>query len=186
MLRCLIERVEVTRSGTGQQTAVAIRWAGGFESRHELCRAVFAYKQLDNYEELLARLGALRGAGWRAPRIAEQLNAEGFRTPKQRGAFTADVVRSLFPRLAGQAEGENASGPQPPQWSADALAERLGIRVKKLKDWVRCGWVQALERPFDGVWILHADERELKRLECRVALSRKGRHYPADLDGEPV
>jgi hypothetical protein len=186
MLRCLIERVEVTRSGTEQQTAVTIRWAGGFESRHELCRTVWTYEQLDNYEALLARLGALRGAGWRAPRIAEQLNAEGFRTPKQRGAFTADVVRSLFPRLAAQAEGENASGPQPPQWSADALAERLGIPVKKLKDWVRCGWVQALERPFGGVWILHADERKLKQLERRVALSRKGRNYPADLDGEPV
>jgi DNA invertase Pin-like site-specific DNA recombinase len=186
MLRCLIERVEVTRSGTGQQTAVAIRWAGGFQSRHELCRTVWCYEQLDNYEALLARLGALRRAGWRAPRIAEQLNAEGFQTPKQRGAFTADVVRSLYPRLAAQGEGENGSGPQPPQWSAAALAKRLRMSVKKLKDWVRCGWVQALERPFGGVWILHADERELKRLERRVALSRKGRHYPADLDGESV
>jgi DNA invertase Pin-like site-specific DNA recombinase len=186
MLRCLIERVEVTKSGTGQQTAVVIRWAGGFQSRHELCRTTWCYEQLDNYKELLARLGALRRAGWRAPRIAEQLNAEGFRTPKQRGAFTEYVVRSLYPRLAAQAEAENASGPQPPQWSADALAERLGIPVKKLKDWVRCGWVQAIERPFGGVWILHADERELKQLERRVALSRKGRHYPADLDREPV
>ena len=96
------------------------------------------------------------------------------------------MVRFLFPRLAAQAEGENGSGPQPPQWSADALAERLGFPVKKLKDWVRCGWVQALERPFGGVWILHADEGELKRLERRAALSRKGQHYPADLDREPV
>ena len=186
MLRCLIERVEVTKSGTGQQTAVAIRWAGGFQSRHELCRTTWCYEQLDNYEVLLARLGALRRAGWRAPRIAEQLNAEGFRTPKQRGAFTEDVVRSLYPRLAAQAEGESGSGPQPPQWSADALAERLNMPVKKLKDWVRRGWVQAIERPFGGVWILHADDRELKQLERRVALSRKGRHYPADLDREPV
>jgi len=64
---------------------------------------------------------------------------------------------------------------------ADALARRLKISEKKLKDWVRRGWVQAIERPFGGLWILHADEGDLKRLELRVALSRPGCHYPADL-----
>jgi len=130
---------------------------------------------------LLARLGELRRAGWRAPRIAEQLNAEGFRTPKQRGPFTGDVVRVLFSRLGLNAPGQNGTDPKPPRWSADALARRLKIPVKKLKDWVRCGWVQAIQRPFGGVWILHADERELKQLERRVALSQPSRHYPAEL-----
>jgi DNA invertase Pin-like site-specific DNA recombinase len=180
IVRCLIERVHIAVGSAEQQVEVAIHWAGGFESRHELHRPVCCYEQLDDFEQLLARLGELRRAGWRAPRIAEQLNAEGFRTPKQRGAFTGDVVRMLFSRLGLNAPGQNETAPEPPRWTADALARRLKIPVKKLKDWVRRGWVQAVQRPFGGVWILHADERELKQLERRVALSRPGRNYPSD------
>jgi DNA invertase Pin-like site-specific DNA recombinase len=183
--RCLIERVAIAMSAVEQQVDVLIRWAGGFESRHALRRPVWAYEQLDDFERLRARLGELRRAGWRSPRIAAQLNAEGFQTPKQRGAFTADVVRGLFRRVASGTQRRGGTDLQPPQWSADALARRLKIPVKKLKDWVRCGWVSAIERPFGGVWVLHADERELKRLDRRVALSRKGRNYPADFDSEP-
>ena len=186
IVRCLIERVAITVSAAEQQVDVLIRWAGGFESRHSLRRPVWAYEQLDDFERLRARIGELRRAGWRAPRIAAQLNAEGFQTPKQRGAFTADVVRGLFRRVAPDTQRRSGTDLQQPQWSADALARRLKIPVKKLKDWVRCGWVKAIERPFGGVWVLHADERELKRLDRRVALSRRGRNYPADFDSEPL
>ena len=181
IVRCLIERVDITVDAQEQPVDVAIRWAGGFESRHELRRPVCSYEQLDDFGPLMARLGELRRAGWRSPRIADQLNKEGFSTPKQRGAFTADVVRMLFPRVAVSSRGQSGTGPQPPQWTADALARRLEISVKKLKDWVRCGWVQAIERPFGDVWILHADEQELKQLERRVALSQRGRHSPEKL-----
>ena len=184
IVRCLIERVAIAVSAAEQRVDVSIRWAGGFESRHALRRPVWAYEQLDDFERLRTRLGELRRAGWRSPRIAAQLNAEGFQTPKQRRAFTADVVRGLFRRVASGTQRRGGADLQPPQWSVDALARRLKIPVKKLKDWVRCGWVKAIERPFGGVWVLHADERELKRLDRRVALSRKGRHYPADFDSE--
>jgi DNA invertase Pin-like site-specific DNA recombinase len=186
IMHCLIERVEVVMSTTEQQVAVVIRWAGGFESRHEQRRPVWAYEQLDDYQQLMTRLGELRRAGWRSPRIAEQLNEEGFQTPKQRGGFTAEVVRGLFPRLASHQQIDDGASLQPPKWTADALAQRLGIPVKKLKDWVRRGWVEAIQRPFDDVWILRADQRELKRLERRVALSRTGCHYPPELDREPI
>jgi DNA invertase Pin-like site-specific DNA recombinase len=184
IVRCLIERVAIAVSATEQQVDVLIRWVGGFESRHTLRRPVWAYEQLDDFERLRARIRELRRAGWRSPRIAAQLNAEGFQTPKQRREFTADVVRGLFPRLVPGTERRSGADLQAPQWTADALARRLKIPIKKLKDWVRCGWVQAIERPFGGVWILHADEQQLKKLECRVALSCKGRRYPAELNRE--
>jgi len=181
IVRCLIDRVELALSPGEQPVEVVIRWAGGFESRHKMHRPVWRYEQLDEFEPLLARLGELRRAGWRAPRIAKQLNTEGFRTPKQRGLFTDDVVRKLFPRLGSDMRRRNRTDLQPPQWSADALAERLKIPVKKLKDWARCGWVQVIERPFGGVWILHADNQQLEQLERRVRLSVRGRRYPAQL-----
>jgi len=184
--RCMIDRVAIITSQGAQHVDVVIQWAGGFESRHELDRPAWSYEQLDDFRELSARVEELRSAGWRSPRIAAQLNAEGFQTPKQRGVFTANVVRFLYRRRTSEAGARTEAEPEPPRWSADRLAERLKIPVKKLKDWVRCGWVRAVERPFGGRWVLHADERELKRLEQRVSLSYKGRHYPADLDHEPL
>jgi hypothetical protein len=184
IVRCLVERVNIAASSAEQQVDVTIRWAGGFESRHQLRRPVMSYEQLDDFERLLARVRDLRRAGWRAPRIAEQLNTEGFRTPKQRGPFTDDLVRGLFPRLGLRSQRQSGPGLEPPRWTADALARRLKIRVKKLKDWVRCGWVQAIERPFGGVWILHADEEDLKRLERRLAPNQSGRQDRANLANE--
>jgi hypothetical protein len=181
IVRCLIERVEIAISAVEQQMDVTFRWAGGFESRHEMRRPVAAYEELDDFEQLLVRLGEMRRAGWRSPRIAAQLNAEGSQTPKQCGGFTDHVVRMLFGRLTSHALEQNGKEPEPPLWSADTLARRLKIPVKKLKDWVRYGWVQVIERPFGGTWILQADERELVRLDRRVALSQPGRNYPADL-----
>lgn len=185
IVRCLIERVAITVRPGEQIVDVLIRWAGGFESCHHLRRPVSAYEQLDDFDRLCDRLGELRRAGWRSPRIAAQLNIEGFQTPKQRGAFTAAVVRFLC-RSNPRMRGRDGTDLQPPEWSADALAARLNIPVKKIKDWVRCGWVRAVARPFGGTWILHADERELHRLERRAVLSGKSRHYPPELDREPV
>jgi DNA invertase Pin-like site-specific DNA recombinase len=183
IVRCLIERVSIAVNRAEQQVNVTIRWAGAFESHHVLRRTVCCYEQLDDFEPLLARLTELRRAGWRSPRIAEQLNSEGFRTPKQRGPFTEDVVHGLFSRLGLSTPRRNrpSPDPKPPRWSADTLARRLKIPVKKLKYWVRRGWVQTIQRPFGGVWILHADERQLKQLERRVALSQTGCHYPPEL-----
>jgi len=185
IVRCLIERVAIAASPTDQKVDVLIRWAGGFESRHDFRRPAFAYEQLDDFDRLCDRVAELRRAGWRSPTIAAQLNAEGFQTPKQRGAFTADVVRYLWGRNA-RIRGRDATGLKPLEWSADALAAQLKIPVKKLKDWVRRGWVRAISRPFGGTWILHADKQELKQLKRRAAMSCRGRHYPPEFDRERV
>jgi DNA invertase Pin-like site-specific DNA recombinase len=185
IVRCVIEQVAIAVSPTDQNVDVLIQWAGGFESRHDLRRPTSSYEQLDDFDRLCERAAELRRAGWRSPKIAAQLNAEGFQTPKQRGAFTAHVVRYLCRRNV-HLRGGKAGVLKPPEWSADALAARLKIPVKKLKDWVRSGWVRAIARPFGGTWILHVDKQELKQLKRRVALSRKGRHYPPNLGREPV
>ena len=184
IVRCLIERIEVVVSTTDQGVDVSIRWAGGFESRHDFRRPVGEYARLDDFEKLLVRLGELRRAGWRSPRIAEQLDGEGFRPPKQRGPFTADIVRGLFPHLATAEQARSKTLAEPTHWPANALAKRLAMTEKKLKDWARRGWVRVISRPFGGIWILWADEAELKRLELRAALSRPGCCYPAELKSE--
>jgi DNA invertase Pin-like site-specific DNA recombinase len=187
ILRCLIERVLINVCATTQHVHVVIHWAGGVESGKTLLRPVGNYENLDDYERMLERLGELRRAGWRSPRIAAQLNMEGFHTSKQCGAFTGHVVRMLFRRLGLAKKGSEAgTSPEPPLWTADALAKRLKISTKKVKHWASLGRVRVIERPFGGVWILHADERELQQLEPRLASCRQGRRYSAEIDSQPI
>ena len=58
--RLLLEQVTVAVEGTSDQVDVELRWAGGFVSQHTLCRPVQTYKQLSNYEALVARIDGLR------------------------------------------------------------------------------------------------------------------------------
>ncbi len=58
--RLLLEQVTVTVEGNTDRVDVELRWAGGFVSRHTLIRPVQTYKQLSNYDELVARVEALR------------------------------------------------------------------------------------------------------------------------------
>ena len=184
-MRCLIERVTIAVIPTEQIIDVSIRWAGGFESRHNLRRPVSAYEQLDDFDRLSDRVAELRRAGWRSTRIAAQLNAEGFQTPKKRRGIHSrrgPLPMPTHPERTGKRRNRSPTtgmvGGRP--------GGPLNIPVKKLKDWVRFGWVRAIARPFGGTWILHADERKVNQLQRRAALSRKGHNYPPEFDRETV
>jgi len=172
--RCLIERATIALSEGEQGVAVTIHWAGGYLSQHEFRRPVQAYRLLDSLDALTARAVELRRAGWRASRIAAQLNAEGFVTTKQRAPFNAAVVRAMFRRGGPAAAKVAAPVLGPYDWNSADLAQRLKVAHKKLKDWVRRGWVRAIQRPFGGTWIVWADEEELRRLKQLAQRSRRG------------
>ena len=77
--RLLLEEVIVSMEGNTDRMEVELRWAGGFISRHTLLRSVQTYKQLSNFDELVARIDVLRTAGNSLPEIASKLNEDGFR-----------------------------------------------------------------------------------------------------------
>ena len=145
-----------------------IHWAGGFISRHTLVRPVASYEQLDNYNQLIARILELRQEKKTAAQIASQLNHDGFRPPKRRATFNTDMVRQLLSRRLGAvrqpravesyvlAEGE---------WWFTDLARHLQIPQPTLYSWLRRGWVHGRQLPVaQGRWILWADAEELDRL----------------------
>lgn len=180
--RCMIDQVTVGIAEGEQRVKVVIHWVGGFQSEHELRRPVHAHRLLDNLDALTARAVELRRAGSSASRIADRLNAEGFVTTKQRGPFNTAVVRSLFRRGGPAAVAMEACQRGSDDWESADLAGRLGMPHKKLKDWVRRGWVRAIQRPFGGRWILRADEAELKRLSQLAERSHRGcTTHPAEL-----
>src|SRR4051794_30463075 len=105
-MRFLIEQIEVGVQGATDRVEVAIRWAGGFVSRHALACPVQCYEQLANYAPLRARIAELRAAGKSMAAVAECLNREGFRPPKRAARFTCAMDAGFL------AKG-GRSGPRP-------------------------------------------------------------------------
>jgi DNA invertase Pin-like site-specific DNA recombinase len=109
--RLLLDRVVVTVAADSDQTVVELYWAGGQQTRHELVRRVARYERQAAYGRLVARLTELCAAKWSSPRIATQLNAEGFQPPKRTARFTAGIVQRLASRLGLVRRSRPGAGP---------------------------------------------------------------------------
>ena len=106
ILRHLVDRVSVDVQGETEVVDITIQWAGGFVSQHTQTRPVARYEQLQDYDQLVARILELHGSGHTNRQIADTLNDEGFRPPKRRDTYNAAMVRQL---LAQSASGKNQS-----------------------------------------------------------------------------
>ncbi len=183
MIRCLIERVVVHVRCDSELVDVTIRWAGGYESQHEIVRPVATYAQLRGFERLLDRVVELRGEGKTASRIAKALNAEGFYPPKRTGKFTVPVVYQLLKRrgmIGNERSRDDLLGAN--EWWLADLARELKMSHLKLLDWARRGWVHNRRTPVQGYFILWADKDEVRRLRNLLAQSRRGVNaYTSDL-----
>jgi hypothetical protein len=101
--------------------------------------------------------------------IADILNREGFRPPKRRGGFYTELVRELLVRRGLAKEYVDRLGPH--EWW-----------LPKLADWARRGWLHSRRTPPRWLWVLWADQQELKRLRKLAALSHRGIvEYPKEL-----
>jgi len=182
IVRCLVEHVVARVRPDSEHVAVAIHWQGGFTTEHEVVRAVRRYEHLDGFDRLLSRILELRREGQTAAMIAEELNREGFRTPKSRGDFTAHIVQKLVSqRGIAKPKGRAAKLDQHEWWLAD-LAQKLRIPSSKLRDWAIQGWLQGRQTSPEGPWIVWADNEEIKRLKKLREQSTRGAHaHPKEL-----
>jgi len=182
IVRHLVEKVVVYVKTDSEYVDVTISWHGGFASQHEVVRPVKSYEQLRDFDELMERIAALRHGGNTAAQIADCLNREGFVPPKRCGAFFPELVRQLLKRrgLANEKTYVDPLGPH--EWWLPKLAEEIPVSVEKLADWARRGWVHSRKTPAQRLWVLWADESEVKRLRELAALSHRGIvSYPPDL-----
>jgi DNA invertase Pin-like site-specific DNA recombinase len=175
IVRCLVERVTVHVRCDCEVVDVTIRWAGGYESQHEIVRPVATYAQLSDFKRLLDRVAELRAAGHVAPEIAATLNAEGFHPPKAEGQFTTPIVYQLLKRraLIGNERTHDELLGEHEWWLTD-LARELKMSHLKLRDWANRGWLHARRTPVQHRWILWADQDEVRRLRRLLADSRRG------------
>ena len=188
VVRHLIERMVVAVQGETEWVDVAIHWAGGFVSRHEVRRPVRRVEQLRDYPALMARVAALHRAGKTSGEIAEALNRDGFRPPKRRETYNAAMVRQLLSR-------QDRSGPRPKavtdddprgdgEWWLSDLCRELAMPQPTVHCWVRRGWVRGRKLPgAGGRWVLWADAQELERLRRLRAHRRTwpDEPYPPEL-----
>jgi DNA invertase Pin-like site-specific DNA recombinase len=178
ILRALVEQVLVEVIGQSERVAVSIRWAGGFESRHEIRRPVGKFEQLEAADAIRARIAAAKQQGATHAAVAAQLNAEQFRAASG-GPFTAPIISQLWRKFAAD-ENQHQRAIQPPSWKLGALARHLGVKPETLNTWRRRGWVHADRQ--GRHWLLWADADELLRLKRLAAHDRPAlKRIPAHL-----
>jgi DNA invertase Pin-like site-specific DNA recombinase len=182
IVRHLIERVVVHVKCDSEYVDVKIHWHGGFTSQHELIRPVGRYEQLSDFTGLIDRMTELRKEGRTAREIADSLNREGFRTPKRRGQFSPHHVLQLLSRRRLTKATKHIERLGPHEWRLPELAEQIPVSAGKLGDWVRRGWLHSRKTRAQRLWILWADQQEMRRLQKLANLSHRGLvEYPVEL-----
>lgn len=111
MLRLLLERATVWTEASNPTLKVHLHWIGGSVTEHQVTRTVATWKQRADLHELLERVCRAREAGQNSAQIAEEMNAQGERTPRGQ-PFTATTIRQLLSRTAKKNRRKKAGRPK--------------------------------------------------------------------------
>jgi hypothetical protein len=183
IVRHLIERAVLTAPPRQEVADVAVHWAGGFVSHHQLIRPVARYEQLRDYDQLAQRIIELRQQKHTSAQIAATLNAEHWRPPKRRATFNAGMVRAIFCRRNRATARPIAYPLKAGEWWFGDLAHTLQLPHPTLYTWMRRGWVNAKRLEIgQGRWILWADEQEIDRLRRLRACPKSWHNQPQAAD----
>ena len=143
IVRLLLERVLVEVVARTEKVRVECHWQGGSHTTHELTRPVARLTTLSTYSALTARAAELRHEGLECAKIAEILNAEGWRPAKRRDTFNAPMVHHLLLK-SGAETIKHRRRPQrierlKNEWTIRELAEEIGMPQPTLYTWVQKG-----------------------------------------------
>lgn len=140
--RLMLDRVVILLRGETEHVDVTCHWAGGVVTRYALIRPVRRFEQLEQFDQLIERITALRQQNATAQDIADRLNSEGWRPPKNH-VFNAPMICRLMQR--------RGLGTRRPIWSGNVprtsndeitiqeLAEELGTHRQTVYGWLRRG-----------------------------------------------
>jgi hypothetical protein len=177
IIRQVIERVVVEVEGDSERVGVRIEWAGGRRTTAVVIRPVSSFESLSYYPQLCGRVRELASQGLDSRRIAQCLDAEGYRSPKLVEGFGYQGVQNLMRRLGLSRHQGRQRPPQVPlgehEWWRGELAERIRMPKQTLYTWVRRGWVSSRQSTGHARrWVVWADEAELERLRRLHELPR--------------
>jgi DNA invertase Pin-like site-specific DNA recombinase len=183
IVRQLVDQIDLHIEGTTEQAKVVIQWVGGHHTIASFVRPVARTDQLSYHRKLLDRIQQLRNEKLTSLQIAERLNTGGWRPPKRRSTFNAEMVRTIMSRngmtLERTATRRAISRPKikKDEWFLPDLAAELAMPVITLYTWVRREWVAARKlttgRERDA-WVIRANAQELARLRALRAAPKLG------------
>jgi hypothetical protein len=170
ILRALLDEIVVEVLGQSERVRVTLRWAGGFESHHEIRRPVGKFEKLESADQIRARLIELKQCGYSHSGVAAALNAEGFHAAGG-GPLTTPIVSQLCRKLRQQGLDLQLGSESRNRWTLTSLALHLNMKPETLSTWRRRGWVHA-ER-VGPRWMFWANPDELNRLQKLVGYHRR-------------
>jgi DNA invertase Pin-like site-specific DNA recombinase len=148
LLRCLIDKVVMSRKAERDLVHVRIVWRGGAWSECDIAIPVGSISELSRCSEMEALILELNDDGKDDDEIAATLTARGFRSPSSEVVLRSTVVQVRYRH--GRMRRE-VSAPRRPegQLTLPEAADRLGVKSTKLQHLVRRG-VLELERSPTG------------------------------------
>jgi len=173
LLRCLIRRVVLTRPAP-ETVEVTIVWVSGALSRLTVRPPLNRSAHLQDYERIVARVGALSAEGYTDPEIARALTAEGLRSAHRatvplslvRAIRATQGYRSLYEqaRRQGQVDGD---------WTVGGLARLLGVGRRWIHWQIASGRLPARQHPLTKHDLIADDPSLIAQLRARV-VTRNG------------
>jgi DNA invertase Pin-like site-specific DNA recombinase len=167
IVRLLVERVLVQVEGKTEKVLVEIHWIGGHVTYADLKRPVAKFEQLSNYKELKNRAEELRRNNKSLEEIAQTLNQEGWR-PAKKETFNKGMVTTLLDyRDATRKTRSSQIDRMPDEWTIWELSRKTSIPEPTLYQWLCKGTLtgRKCEVSHKSVWLITADEQEIKRLQ---------------------
>jgi DNA invertase Pin-like site-specific DNA recombinase len=175
LLRCLVDKVVLTRLPERERLQVRIVWRGGAYSETELVIGVNRLQDLSNYQALQARILALAAEGKPDAEIATLLTAEGFHSA-QRTYLTEHAVTLMRQKALGST---GAHRPVGGKLSVSRAAALVGVSSSWLYSRIRRGVITMPRDDEYGIYLFSNDPETLTQL-CRL---RDGLIHNLELKG---
>ena len=188
ILREVIDRVVVNVEGESEWVEAKVYWVGGHQTFTRFRRPVQGMEQLSTWPELKRRMQELLEAGMSAPRIAVQLNEDGWRTCEGK-LFNEGAVRMVMVRQGLQSTRPKARGHssklQKHEWLVGELAKKLRLTYGTIHQWIHERRVES-RRLDDGRWVVIADKSKCEELIAfrTSQRQRRKRHESSSAEAE--
>ncbi len=166
ILRLVIDRVRVDVVDRSEHVCVAIEWAGGTRTEHEVLRPVARIEYMSYWPQLASRVREMTDKGLKIGEMVDQLEAEGWKTAHQGTRFKVNFISQLLKRLGLRPRHairkDRSELHEHEEWLSD-LARKLGINKTVLFKWIYREWIPA-RRGRDEQWIVRADPEIMARI----------------------
>lgn len=165
ILREVIDHVVINVEGNSEWVEAWVHWAGGNKTYTRFQRCVASTKQLTRGQQILDRVKELLEASISVPKIAEQLNAEGYKTPR---GNTYDVSRVSMLMIrhglrSNRQKQMSVTELDEDEWYIFDLMKETGMSYGKVHRLIQANCIAARKNEA-GRWIVKADRLQLRTL----------------------